>query len=133
AFLDGIGLGGERVTLAHCVHVTPEEIRLLAARGTHVTHCLSSNLKLASGIAPVPALLAAGVNVALGADGAPCNNNLDALLETRLAALLHKPRAGARAMPAWTVLEMATRNGARALGLGAEIGTLTPGKRADVL
>lgn len=133
AWLDDIGMGGEQVTLAHCVHVTDDEIRRMAARGTHVTHCPSSNLKLASGIAPVPALLAAGVNVALGADGAPCNNNLDGFLELRLAALLHKPAAGAQAIPAWTALELATRGGARALGLLDRIGTLEPGKRADVI
>ncbi len=133
AWLDGVGLGGPRVALAHCVHVTDEERALLAAHGTNVVHCPSSNLKLASGIAPIPELLAAGVSVALGADGAPCNNNLDGFLELRLAALLHKPRAGARAVPAWTALELATRGGARALGLGDEIGSLEPGKLADVV
>ncbi len=133
AWLDGIGLGGDRVALAHCVHVTVEERAILAARGTHVVHCPSSNLKLASGIAPVPELLAAGVSLAIGADGAPCNNNLDGFLEMRLAALLHKPRAGARAVGAWTALALATRGGAAALGLGAEIGTLAVGRRADLI
>jgi cytosine/adenosine deaminase-related metal-dependent hydrolase len=133
AWLDDIGMGGEQVTLAHCVHVTDDEIRRMAARGTHVTHCPSSNLKLASGIAPVPTLLAAGINVALGADGVPCNNNLDGFLELRLAALLHKPAFGAQALPAWTALELATRGGARALGLEDRVGTLEPGKRADVI
>ncbi|MSP59354.1 MAG: 5'-deoxyadenosine deaminase [Myxococcales bacterium] len=133
AWLDRIGLGGARVTLAHCVHVTDEERGLLAAHGTHVVHCPSSNLKLASGIAPVPELLAAGVSVALGADGAPCNNNLDAFLELRLAALLHKHRAGARAIGASTALELATLGGARALGLEAEIGSLEAGKRGDLI
>jgi cytosine/adenosine deaminase-related metal-dependent hydrolase len=90
-------------------------------------------LKLASGIAPIPEMLAQGIHVALGADGAPCNNNLDAFLEMRLAALLHKPRAGATAMPAATVLELATRAGAAALGLGERIGSLEPGKRADII
>ena len=133
AWLDGVGLGGDRAALAHCVHVTDDEIALLAAHGTHVVHCPSSNLKLASGIAPLPELLAAGVHVALGADGAPCNNNLDGFLELRLAALLHKPRGGPKAVPAATALELATRGGARALGLGGEIGSIEPGKRADLV
>jgi cytosine/adenosine deaminase-related metal-dependent hydrolase len=98
-----------------------------------VVHCPSSNLKLASGVAPVPEMLAQGVSVALGADGAPCNNNLDAFVELRLAALVHKPRAGAHAMNAWTTLSLATVGGARALGLEAEIGSLEPGKRADLI
>ncbi len=90
-------------------------------------------MKLASGIAPIPEMLAQGIHVALGADGAPCNNNLDGFLELRLAALLHKPRAGATAMPAATVLELATRGGAAALGLEDEIGALEVGRRADII
>ena len=133
AWLDGIGMAGDQVVLAHCVHVTEREIGMLAARGTHVAHCPSSNLKLASGIAPVPALLAAGVRVALGADGAPCNNNLDAFHELRLAALLHKPASGATAIGAWAALELATKNGAAALGLASRIGTLEVGKQADIV
>lgn len=133
AYLDELGLAGGRATLAHCVHPTDEERRLLAVHGTHVAHCPSSNLKLGSGVAPIPEMLAQGISVALGADGAPCNNNLDAFLELRLAALLHKPRAGTRAMDAWTVLELATRGGARALGLDAEVGSLEPGKKADLI
>jgi cytosine/adenosine deaminase-related metal-dependent hydrolase len=132
-FLDAVGLSGPRSTLAHCVHVTAEERRLLARTGTHVAHCPSSNLKLASGVALVPEMLAEGVSIALGADGAPCNNNLDGFLEMRLAALLHKPRAGASAMDAWTVLELATVGGARALGLEGEVGQLAPGLRADLI
>src|SRR4029079_10641977 len=119
--------------LAHCVHVSAEERRLLAARGAHVCHCPSSNLKLASGICPVPELIAAGVSVAIGADGAPCNNNLDGLLELRLAALLHKHRSGARALPAPEVVRMATLGGAAALGLADQIGSLEGGKRGDVI
>jgi cytosine/adenosine deaminase-related metal-dependent hydrolase len=132
-YLESLGLAGPRATLAHCVHATDDERRRLAANGTHVAHCPSSNLKLASGIAPVPEMLAEGIRVALGADGAPCNNNLDMFLEMRLAALLHKPRAGAAAMPASTVLELATRAGAAALGLEDQIGSLEPGKRADLV
>jgi cytosine/adenosine deaminase-related metal-dependent hydrolase len=109
------------------------ERALLAASGTHVLHCPSSNLKLASGICEVPELIDAGVSVALGADGAPCNNNLDGFLELRLAALLPKPRLGPRAMPAAQAVAMATMGGARALGLADHIGSLEIGKRGDVI
>jgi cytosine/adenosine deaminase-related metal-dependent hydrolase len=98
-----------------------------------VLHCPSSNTKLGSGIAEVPEMLAAGISVSLGADGAPCNNNLDGFFELRLAALLHKPRCGAKVMAAPLVLRMATLGGARALGLEDEIGSLELGKRADVI
>ncbi|MEJ7597700.1 MAG: amidohydrolase family protein, partial [Kofleriaceae bacterium] len=97
---DNIVVLGPHTCVAHCVHLSSHEKQLLAARGAHVCHCPSSNLKLASGICPVPELIAAGVSVALGADGAPCNNNLDGFIELRLAALLHKHRAGPRALPA---------------------------------
>lgn len=130
--LHAMGLAGERVVLAHCVHLGEGEIQRLASDGTHVAHCPSSNLKLGSGIAGVVELLAAGVNVALGADGAPCNNRLDGFTELRLAALLQKGRRGPAALPAAKALELATLGGARALGLEAELGSLTVGKRADV-
>jgi 5-methylthioadenosine/S-adenosylhomocysteine deaminase len=132
-YLESLGLAGPRAALAHCVHVSDDERRRLAASGTHVVHCPSSNLKLGSGIAPVPEMLAQGIHVALGADGAPCNNNLDGFVELRLAALVHKPRAGTTAMPALTALELATRNGAAALGLLDQIGSLEVGKRADLI
>jgi 5-methylthioadenosine/S-adenosylhomocysteine deaminase len=132
-YLESLGLFGPRAALAHCVHATDQERTRLAARGTHVVHCPSSNLKLASGIAPIPEMLAQGIRVALGADGAACNNNLDGFVELRLAALLHKPRAGATAVPALTALELATRGGAAALGLEDAIGALELGKRADVI
>ena len=131
--LDELGLLGDRTCIAHCVHLSADEKRLLAARGAHVCHCPSSNLKLASGICPVPELIAAGVAVAIGADGAPCNNNLDGFLELRLAALLHKHRFGPRALPAPEVVRMATMGGAAALGLADSIGSLEVGKRADVI
>ncbi len=131
--LDELGLLGDHTCIAHCVHLSAEEKRLLAARGAHVCHCPSSNLKLASGICPVPELIAAGVAVAIGADGAPCNNNLDGFLELRLAALLHKHRFGPRALPAPEVVRMATMGGAAALGLADSIGSLEVGKRADVI
>jgi cytosine/adenosine deaminase-related metal-dependent hydrolase len=133
AYFDRLGLTGPRATLAHCVHVSTDERALLASSGTSVTHCPSSNLKLASGVAPVPEMLAAGIHVALGADGAPCNNNLDAFVELRLAALVHKPRVGAGGVTALQALELATRGGARALGLEHAIGSLEPGRRADVI
>jgi len=133
AVLDDLGLLGDHCCIAHCIHVSADERRLLAARGAHVCHCPSSNLKLASGICLVPELLAAGVAVAIGADGAPCNNNLDGFLELRLAALLHKHRVGPRALPAPEVIRMATMGGAAALGLADQIGSLEVGKRADMI
>jgi 5-methylthioadenosine/S-adenosylhomocysteine deaminase len=132
AYLRKVGLCGPRTVLAHCVHVGAGEIRMLARSGATAVHCPGANLKLASGIADVPRLLGAGVNVALGADGAACNNSLDAFHEMRLASTLPLPRSGARAMPASEVLAMATIRGARALGLESEIGSLEPGKRADL-
>ena len=132
AWFHDVGFTGPHVTLAHCVWLSEEEQRLLRDTRTVVCHCPSSNLKLASGIALVPELLDAGVSVCLGADGAPCNNNLDMFQEMRLAALLHKPRVGPRGMPPERVLEMATLGGARALGLEAEVGSLEEGKRADI-
>jgi cytosine/adenosine deaminase-related metal-dependent hydrolase len=132
AYFHSLGLSGPHVTLAHCVWLTAEEQRLLRETGTVMCHCPSSNLKLASGIAKVPELMDAGVHVCLGADGAPCNNNLDMFMEMRLAALLHKPRVGPLGMPPLRVLEMATLEGARALGLEKEVGSLEEGKRADV-
>ena len=131
--LDELGLLGPHTCLAHCVHLSEAERVMLATRGAHVCHCPSSNLKLASGIAAVPELIAAGISVAIGADGAPCNNNLDGFHELRLAALLHKPRFGPRALPAPEAVQLATMGGAAALGLEAEIGSLELGKRADVI
>jgi 5-methylthioadenosine/S-adenosylhomocysteine deaminase len=130
--LASLGLSGPRVVLAHCVHLADGEMRRLATDGTHVAHCPSSNLKLGSGIAEVVELLAAGVSVALGADGAPCNNRLDGFTEMRLCALLQKGRRGPAALPAAEALRIATLGGAQALGLQREIGSLTLGKRADV-
>lgn len=133
AYLDNIGMSGPHVCLAHCVHVDDHEIDLLARTKTHVLHCPSSNCKLASGIAPIPLMQGRGVSVSLGADGAPCNNNLDMFGEMRLAALIHKPRFGPQALPAYEILRMATRGGAAALGLADEIGSIQVGKQADLL
>lgn len=131
-YLDSVGVSGRYVALAHCVHLSNEEIRILQSTGTNVVHCPSSNLKLGSGIAPVTKLLAEGVSVSLGADGAACNNRLDMFTEMRTAALLQKALHGPEVLPANQVLRMATIEGARALGLEAEIGSLEVGKRADV-
>jgi len=129
-----LSLLGPGLIAVHCAHLTPEEIELLAGHGASVVHCPSSNLKLASGFAPVARLLAAGVNVALGTDGAASNNRLDLMQEMRLAALLAKAVArDAEAMPAHRVLRSATLGGAAALGLEARIGTIVPGKLADLV
>jgi 5-methylthioadenosine/S-adenosylhomocysteine deaminase len=133
AYLDSVGIAGPRAALAHCVWADQDAVGRLARAGTNVVHCPSSNLKLGSGIAPIPEMLAAGCHVALGADGAPCNNRLDGFEEMRLAALIQKPRLGPEALPATKVLELATLGGARALGLEHEIGSIEVGKRADLV
>ena len=132
AYLDAVGLAAPHVALAHCVHVNDEELDILARTGAHVLHCPSSNLKLGSGLAPIAEMLARGISVSLGADGAPCNNRLDMFTEMRTAALLQKARRGPDALPARRVLRLATTDGARALGLHEEIGSLEVGKRADL-
>jgi len=121
-----------RLVMAHAVWLSDHERDLARRHRPHVCHCPSSNLKLASGFAPVPGYLADGLNVAIGADGAPCNNRLDGFEEMRLAALIHKPAAGPRAVPARMAFDMATMGGARALALEREIGSIEPGKRADL-
>jgi 5-methylthioadenosine/S-adenosylhomocysteine deaminase len=131
-YLDSLGLTGQDVALAHCVHLDDAEIDLLARTKTRVMHCPSSNLKLGSGIARVSEMLERGVEVSLGADGAPCNNRLDMLTELRTAALLQKVLAGTESLPARRALRMATIDGARALQLESEIGSLEVGKRADI-
>lgn len=131
--LKELGLLGPGVVLAHCIWLDDEEMELLRDSGTKVVHCPSSNLKLASGVAKIPEMLDIGIHVSLGADGAPCNNNLDVFQEMRLAALIHKPRLGPTAMPAGTVLEMATKGGAKAMGIEDEVGSIEPGKRADII
>jgi len=132
AYLDSLGLTGRHVALAHCVHLSSSEIEILRASGTNVVHCPSSNLKLGSGIAPIAKLLEQGISVSLGADGAACNNRLDMFTEMRTAALLQKALHGPEVLPANRVLRMATIEGARAMGLDAEVGSLEVGKRADL-
>lgn len=126
-----LGLTGKRLVLAHCIHLNEREERILASSGTRISHCPSSNLKLASGICRVPELKAKGISVSLGADGAPCNNNLNMFQEMRLASLLQKPIHGSTAMGAREVFEMATIDGAKALGIGQDVGSLEVGKKAD--
>lgn len=133
ARLAQLGLVNPGLIAVHAVHLEAAETAALTRDGASVVHCPSSNLKLASGIAPVTELLAAGINVALGTDGAASNNRLDLWSEMRLAALLAKGASGdATAVPAWQALEMATLGGARALGLAGRIGSIEPGKRADL-
>jgi 5-methylthioadenosine/S-adenosylhomocysteine deaminase len=131
--LSGLGLLGPNLIAAHCVHLDQEEMELLAENGCHVAHCPASNLKLASGIAPVSRLMQQGVNIGLGTDGASSNNRLDMFAEMRLAALLAKGSSGdAAALPASQALEMATINAARALGLDNKLGSIEQGKMADL-
>jgi 5-methylthioadenosine/S-adenosylhomocysteine deaminase len=128
-----LGLVGPRLIAVHAVHLEEAEIDLLAREGASIAHCPSSNLKLASGIAPVTAFRAKGITVGLGTDGAASNNRLDILGEMRTAALLAKGASGdARVLGAHEVLRMATLDGARALGLESRIGSIEPGKAADL-
>ena len=133
AFLHRLGFSGPDVTLAHCIWLSGSEKRLMQETGTAVAHCPSSNLKLASGIAPIVDYLRRGIKVGLGADGAPCNNNLEMLTEMRLAALLQKPRYGAAALDAEKIVKMATRGGAQVLGIANEVGSIEAGKKADLI
>ena len=131
--LRDLDLLNSRLLAVHMTQLSSEDIDQLAQSGVHVIHCPQSNLKLASGICPLASLLEAGVNVALGTDGAASNNDLDMLSEMRTAALLAKGTSGnASALPAFQALKMATLNGANALGLGALTGSLLPGKSADM-
>jgi 5-methylthioadenosine/S-adenosylhomocysteine deaminase len=144
-YLDSIGFWSDagaparrgtrpRTLAAHAVHVSAADIRILASRGIGVSHNPESNMKLASGTAPVPTMRTAGIVVGLGTDGAASNNDLDMFEAMRQAALLHKLQSGdPRVLPARTVLEMATIEGARALGLGEITGSIEVGKRADLI
>jgi 5-methylthioadenosine/S-adenosylhomocysteine deaminase len=135
ARLEELGLLSPRLLAVHMTQLDPEEIEQFARNGAHVIHCPESNLKLASGTCPVASrLVPAGINCALGTDGAASNNDLDMLGEMRSAALVAKGDArSASALPAYQVLRMATLNGARALGLEQETGSLEPGKSADLV
>jgi len=134
AYLADLGVLSERTVAAHCVHVSPEDIETLVEFEVGVAHNPVSNLKLASGVAPIPTMVGAGVKIGLGTDGAASNNTLDLLRETQLASLLHKGVFGdPTVLPARSMIEMATIGGARVLGLDTEIGTLTEGKQADLV
>lgn len=133
ARLERLGLLGPGLTAVHAVHLDAHELALLARRGCGIAHCPGSNMKLASGIAPLPAMLRHGINVGLGTDGAASNNRLDLFQEMRQAALLAKVGSlDASAVPARAALRMATLGGARALGLDGMIGSIEIGKRADL-
>ena len=133
AVLRAWGVTGPKAILAHGVQLTAEEARVLAREGTRIVHCPSANLKLGSGIARVAELDALGVPLALGADGAPCNNTMDPWTELRHAALLAKVRTGVTTLPARRALELATIDGARALSLDRVTGSLEVGKRGDLV
>ncbi|RLN52898.1 hypothetical protein BBJ29_008058 [Phytophthora kernoviae] len=129
-----LGLLSERLVCAHMTQLTGEEMDEVAKAGAHVAHCPSSNLKLASGIAPVTEMIKRGVNVGIGTDGAASNNSLDMFAEMKLAAILAKAQTlQSSSVPAGEALQMATLNGARALGLEKDIGSIEVGKRADVI
>lgn len=131
--LANLGLLGPNLTLAHCVHLSEIEIKLLAEHGCNIAHCPSSNLKLASGIAPIAACAESRINIGLGTDSAASNNRLDMFTEMRLAALLAKGQSGdATAISAHQTLEMATINAAKALNLSDKIGSIEVGKLADL-
>jgi 5-methylthioadenosine/S-adenosylhomocysteine deaminase len=134
AYLADLGVLSERTVAAHCVHVSPEDIELLAEFEAGVSHNPVSNLKLASGISPVPALIEGGVKLGLGTDGTASNNTLDLLRDMQLAALLHKGVSGdPTVLPSRTMLELVTVRGAQVLGLADTIGTLTEGLDADLV
>ena len=133
ARLAHLGLLNASTTFAHCVHLNAVEMKLLAEHGCHIAHCPSSNLKLASGIAPIADCAKHGINIGLGTDSAASNNRLDLFAEMRLAALLAKGQSGdATAISAHEALRMATLNGAKALGLDDKIGSIEIGKLADL-
>ncbi|WP_435163100.1 5'-deoxyadenosine deaminase [Paenibacillus glycanilyticus] len=131
-YLDHIGLARPNLILAHSIWLDEEEKRIIKERGVKVTHCPGSNLKLASGVAQVPELLREGIDIGIGADGAPCNNNLDMFQEMRLTAFIQKVQHGPTVMNAKTVLRMATMGGAHVLGLEEKIGSIEVGKLADL-
>jgi cytosine/adenosine deaminase-related metal-dependent hydrolase len=132
-FLDDHGLLGDDVILAHGIHLDETDVRRLAETRTTICHCPGANLKLGSGIADVPGLIDSGVAVLLGADGPPCNNRLSVFHEMNLAATIHGLRHGPGALDPWTALRMVTRDAAKALHIGSEIGTLEEGKAGDVV
>ena len=133
-FLDGIGAADTHLLAAHCIHLTPEDITLMARRGVRVAHCIGSNTKAGKGVAPVAQLRAAGVAVGLGTDGPSSGNTLSMFDQMRLFAVCHKTANHDRSLfPAREIVAMATRGGAQTLGAGEEYGQLRPGMRADIV
>ncbi len=132
-YFDSIGVLDDYTILAHCIHLDEDEKSILKKRQTRVAHCPSANLKLGSGIAPIPVYLKDGIPVSLGADGAPCNNNMSIFTEMRHTALIQKPIHGPEVMNALTVFRLATIEGAKALHLDDEIGSIEVGKKADLV
>ncbi len=132
AAFEKLGISGPQVCLAHCIWLDKYEKDILQDNNMKVLHCPGANLKLGSGIAPIPEYLKRGISVSLGADGAPCNNNLSMFNEMRLAALIQKPIHGPTSMDSETVFRMATIEGARALGIEDQIGSIEAGKKADL-
>jgi len=133
-YLDSLGFLDERVLAAHCIWVEDNEIDLLVKRKVGISHCMESNLKLASGFAPVVTMLMAGVKVTFGTDGAASNNDLNILSEMSTTAKVHKALSdNTTVLDAKTVLLMATRWGAEVLGLGNKTGSIEKGKIADII
>jgi 5-methylthioadenosine/S-adenosylhomocysteine deaminase len=132
-YLEHIGLTGPNLILAHCIWLDEQEKEILHKHQVKVSHCPGSNLKLASGIAEVPDLLTRDIVMSLGADGAPCNNNLDMFHEMRLSSHIQKVQHGPTAMDAKTVFKMATNGGAKVMGLEDQIGSIEVGKKADLV
>jgi len=132
-YFNSIGVLDDHTILAHCVHTSDNERKMLKDRNTRIAHCPSANMKLGSGIAPIPQYLKEGISVTLGADGAPCNNNLSIFNEMRLASLIQKPIHGTEIMDAKTLFRMATIEGAKALHIQNEVGSIEMGKKADLL
>jgi len=132
-YFHSINVIDDRSVLAHCIHVNENEINILKEKKVRVAHCPSSNLKLGSGVADIPKYMKKGISVSLGADGAPCNNSLSAFMEMRLAALIQKPIYGASVMDAETVFRLATIEGAKALHIDDETGSIEEGKKADLV
>jgi 5-methylthioadenosine/S-adenosylhomocysteine deaminase len=132
-YFNSIKILDEYTVLAHCVHTSDKEKKMLKDRDTKIAHCPSANLKLGSGIAPIPLYLKEGISVTLGSDGASCNNNLSIFNEMRLASLIQKPIHGTEVMDAKTMFRMATIEGAKALHLENEVGSIEIGKKADLV
>lgn len=132
-YFESIGVLSERTILAHCIHLNEKEKEILANKNVRVAHCPATNMKLASGFADIPDLKRRGIVVAIGSDGPPCNNNLNVIDEIRLAGLIQKPKYGPTSMEAKSLLKMATIEGAKALGLDKEIGSIEIGKKADLV